>query len=263
MFKLTEWGGTTVKIHVSKTKSVFRFAAITFTVLTLIGCGFVASVPWITNASYNNVVNIGDSIFALSGEIQDFLHAKMGNGNTFRRYSVSGAELSGGVLAPSLYSQYDSAKADDPNIDTILMDGGGNDILLPVLTLFDPYDCQTQWYEWGRLSGTCKDFIDDLYVDGVNLLNKMYYDGVDNVIYLGYYYTSDTWLMYLDNLEEAIDYGDAKLAQACANSAVNCTFIDPRWVINDGDIKTDAIHPKTSGSYKIANLIWPALAPLL
>ena len=142
------------------------------------------------------------------------------------------------------------------------MDGGGNDILLPVLTLFDPHDCKTQWYEWGRLSSSCKNFIDDLYVDAVNLLNDMDADGVDNVIYLGYYYTKNA-LVALDDLEEAIDYGDMRLSQACQNSSVDCTFVDPRWVINDGDIKSDAIHPKTSGSLKIANLIWPVLSPML
>lgn len=226
----------------------------------LIGCGFVASVPWIRNADNNQVVNIGDSIFALSGEIQEFLHSY--GGKTFRRYAVSGAEITGGALAPSIASQYGTAKNDNPNIDTILMDGGGNDILLPAIA-FDPHDCKTQWYEWGRLSNSCKNFIDDIYVDTVNLLNEMAGDGVDKVIFQGYYYTKDTWMMQLDSLEEAIDYGDAKLAQACAYSAVDCTFIDPRPVINDGDIKVDAIHPKRSGSKKIADLVWPVLAPRL
>lgn len=249
-----------MKRTIVKSKKVIRFIIAPLLVLALVGCGFVASVPWITNADNNSVVNIGDSIFALSGEINDYLHSYAGQ--TFRRYAVSGAELAGGILAPDLFSQYNTAKCDDPNIDTIIMDGGGNDILLPVLTMFDPYDCKTQWYEWGRLSNSCKNFIDDLYVDGVDLLNDMHADGVDNVIYLGYYYTKNAWVR-LDDLEEAIDYGDTRLSQACAYSAANCTFIDPRWVINDGDIKSDAIHPKTSGSLKIANLIWPVLSPLL
>lgn len=245
-----------MKRYMMKSGSFVRFTVITFTALTLISCGFVASVPWIRNADNNQVVNLGDSIFALSGEIQDYLHSYAGK--TFRRYAVSGAELAGGVLAPDLASQYATAKSDNSNIETILMDGGGNDILLPAIA-FDPYDCKTQWYEWGRLSNSCKDFIDDIYVDGVNLLNTMAADGVDHVIYLGYYYTKDTILLQLDSLEEAVDYGDYRLAQACQYSAVDCTFIDPRGVINDGDIKSDAIHPKTSGSYKIANLIWPEI----
>jgi len=249
-----------VKRSLLKLKSINRFFLIPVLIITMIGCGFVASVPWIRNADNNQVVNLGDSIFALSGEINDFLHSYAGQ--TFRRYAVSGAELSGGILAPSLYSQYATAKSDNPNIDTIIMDGGGNDILLPAIA-FDPYDCKTQWYEWGRLSGSCKNFIDDIYVDCVNLLNNMHADGVDNVIYQGYYYTKNTWLLRLDDLEEAIDYGDAKLSLACQNSSVNCTFIDPRFVVNDGDIKSDAIHPKTSGSQKLANLIWPVLEPML
>jgi len=249
-----------MKNHSSKSGAFARIFVVSVFILTMIGCGFVASVPWIRNADNNQVVNLGDSIFALSGEIQGFLHDYAGE--TFRRYSVSGAELTGGALAPSVYSQYNTARNDNPNIDIIFMDAGGNDILLPAIA-FDPYDCKTQWYEWGRLSSSCKNFIDDLYVDAVNLLNDMYADGVDHVIYQGYYYTKNTWLMQLDDLEEAIDYGDMRLAQACQNSAVDCTFIDPRSTIKDSDIKTDAIHPKTSGSLKLANLMWPVLAPLL
>ena len=159
-----------------KSRAVVRFIVAPLLVLALVGCGFVASVPWITSAGTNSVVNIGDSIFALSGEISEFLHTYAGE--TFRRYAVSGAELTGGILAPSLNSQYNTAKSDNPNIETVIMDGGGNDILLPVLTMFDPYDCQTQWYEWGRLSSSCKNFIDDLYVDAVSYLDAAQKSGI-------------------------------------------------------------------------------------
>ena len=93
-------------------KQMIRLAVASFLVFTLIGCGFVASVPWIRNAQNNQVVNIGDSIFALSGKIQDYLHDW--SGTTFRRYSVSGAELVGGILAPDIYSQYNTAKKRQP-----------------------------------------------------------------------------------------------------------------------------------------------------
>jgi lysophospholipase L1-like esterase len=119
------------------------------------------------------------------------------------------------------------------------MDGGGNDILIPALA-FDPYDCMTQWYEFGRLSSTCKSYIDDLYVD------------------LGYCYTKNG-LIPADDFEEAIDYGDGKLKQACQSSIVACTFIDPRSTIRDSDITVDGVHPNSSGSRKLADLIWPVL----
>lgn len=223
------------------------------------GAGGLLSNPRVSDADNDQVVTIGDSIFALSGELQDFLEGYAGQ--TFRRYTLSGAELSGGSLATSIEDQYQIARSDNPAIDTVVMDGGGNDILIPAI-MFDPYDCKTQWYEFGQLSSSCKNLIDDIYVDGVNLLNDMHADGVDHVIYLGYYYTKNG-LFLLDSMEEAVDYGDAKLAQACSYSAVNCQFVDPRSSINDSDIIADGIHPDTGGSQKLANLIWPKLQPLL
>jgi lysophospholipase L1-like esterase len=224
------------------------------------GVGGLLSNDRVSDADNNQVITIGDSIFALSGELQDFLESYAGE--TFRQYTLSGAELKGGIIATDVYAQYEIAKNDNPNIDTVLMDGGGNDILIPAIALFDPYNCKTQWYQFGRLSSRCKNFIDDIYIDAVNLLNNMHSDGVDNVIYLGYYYTKNG-LFLLDSMEEAIDYGDMRLSQACRNSAANCKFIDPRSSIRDSNIIIDGIHPNTDGSRKLANLIWPVLQPLL
>jgi len=234
--------------------------AVLVTISGGIGCGFVASVPWIRSAQVNKVVNIGDSIFALSGEIQNRLHSLAGK--TFRRYATSGAELKGGdLIAPSVVNQFATARTDNSYIQTVLMDGGGNDILIPVLTLFDLYNCKKDWWE-SSLSSSCRGLIDNIYVDGVNLLSEMKNRGVTKVIYLGYYYTKDSLISgNLSALRQAIDYGDNKFKTACANSLVSCTFVDPRSSIVNADIIADGIHPATSGSHKIANLIWPHLSP--
>lgn len=248
-------------------KTATRHAAAALAVLLTvsggIGCGFVASVPWIRSASVNHVVNLGDSIFALSGKIQDYLHSY--SGKTFRRYATSGAELKGGdLIAPSVVNQFAVARGDNSNIKTILMDGGGNDILIPVLTLFDLYNCKTEWYQIGGLSSSCKNLINDIYVDAVALLGDMHAKGVTKVILLGYYYTKNSLISgNLADLKQAIDYGDTKFAQACAGSPVSCTFVDPRSSVKSADIISDGIHPATSGSQKIANLIWPHLSPRL
>jgi AcrR family transcriptional regulator len=150
---------------------------------------------------------------------------------------------------------------DNPNSTVVVMDGGGNDILIPAIA-FDPYDCMTQWWEFGRLSSSCKALIDDIYVDGVDLINDLQAKGITEVIFLGYYYTKNG-LILADDLKEAIDYGDVRLRQACVNSVVPCTFIDPRSTIRDWDITVDGVHPNTNGSLKLANLIWPVLQPKL
>lgn len=241
----------------SKLLSVLAISA------ALTGCGGVGGLlsnDRVSDADNNQVITLGDSIFALSGELQDFLESYAGE--TFRRYTLSGAELKGGIIATDVYAQYDIAKNDNPNIDTIVMDGGGNDILIPAIALFDPNNCKTQWYQFGRLSSRCKNFIDDIYVDAVNLLNNMQADGVDNVIYMGYYYTKNG-IFALDSMEEAVDYGDMRLSQACANTSVDCQFIDPRSSVRDRNIIIDGIHPDENASRKLADLIWPALQPLL
>lgn len=230
--------------------------------ITLTGCGGVGSLasnPRVTDADNNQVVTVGDSIFALSGKLQDFLEERAGQ--TFRQYTLSGAELSGGAIATSIVDQYAIARNDNPNIETVVMDGGGNDILIPAI-LFDPYNCKTQWYQFGRLSSKCRNFIDDIYVEAVNLLNRMHADDVNKVVYLGYYYTKNG-LLLLDSMEEAVDYGDRRLSQACRFSAANCSFVDPRSTINDSDIIFDGIHPNTRGSRKLADLVWPELQSAL
>ncbi|MFP2933167.1 hypothetical protein ACLESO_50080 [Pyxidicoccus sp. 3LG] len=228
----------------------------------LAGCGLgqLMSAPWIADADNDDVVFLGDSIFALSGGIQSALHAEAGG--TFRNYTTSGAELEGGLITPSIRGQFELAESDNPNSHIVVMDGGGNDILIPTISLADPYDCKTQWYEFGRLSQRCREYIDDIYVEVADLLNDMSTSGVTDVVYLGYYHLKGG-LLGADDLDEAVDYGDQVLAAACSNAVVDCAFVDPRPVITNADIKSDGVHPATSGSNKIAGLIWAELEPRL
>ena len=222
-------------------------------------CGFMASVPWIRSATYNHVVNLGDSIFALSGDESTYLHAKAG-GKTFRRYATSGAEIKGGDwIAPSVYNQYLTAKSDGP-IHTVFMDGGGNDILIPA-TALDPYNCKKDWWE-SSLSTSCKNLINDVYVETVSTLNLMKSQGVKHLVYQGYYNVK-FGLIGSTTLNDAVAYGNTKLSQAVTNStfpAVDKVYIDPRPYITNSDIIIDGIHPTASGSQKLANLVWPKLS---
>ncbi len=237
----------------ARTQRSLKLAVALVAVVNVVGCS--AGNPYVTDADRNEIITLGDSIFDLSGEIQANLEQNAGQ--TFRDYTLSGAELNGGLLAKSVAQQYIDAKADDANIVTIVMDGGGNDILIPAI-LFDPYGCKTHWWRWS-ISRSCKGLVDDIYVEGVNMLNEIDADGVQNVIYLGYYHTAGLQ----SNLAQAVDYGDKRLSEACANTTANCSYIDPRGSIVSSDIIGDGIHPNSSGSQKLADLIWPQLQPLL
>ncbi|TVP57272.1 MAG: SGNH/GDSL hydrolase family protein [Halomonadaceae bacterium] len=243
------------------TKQAFRVLAAIGLSVALTGCGQLGQLlsnPQVSDADNNQVIFVGDSIFALSGGIQDILEEKAGE--TFRRYTVSGAQLNGGFLAPSIPEQYATAYADNPNITTMVGDAGGNDILIPAIFI-DPNNCKTR-NSRADLSDRCKAFIDDLYVDGVDFLNSIADDGVQNGVLLGYYYTKNG-LFWLASMKQAVDYGNMILQRACDNSTLDCAFVDPRSTIENSDILFDGIHPNASGSAKLAELIWPKLQPLL
>ena len=208
------------------------------------------------DADRMDVVTIGDSIFDLNGVIEDTLYSYAGQ--TFRNYTKSGAELSGGALATAIDKQYADAKSTDSNINTVLMDGAGNDILIPA-TLFDPYGCRTQWYRW-NISNRCVGLIEDQYVHAVNLLNQMAADGVNDVVWLGYYELPRG----NKNLTQALNLGDDYIAYACEVSGnANCQFVDPRGTVPASQVESDNIHPTPAGSVNLANQIWPVLQPLL
>lgn len=253
---------STSKTSSFKGKGFLRLLATVGMAVAMTGCGklgYLLSNDRVVTADNNNVVFVGDSIFALSGKIQDNLEAKAGQ--TFRRYTISGAQLVGGFIAPSVPEQFAMAKKDNPNITTMVGDAGGNDILIPAIAL-DPHNCRTQWYQFGKLSNKCKAFIDDLYVAGVDFLNEVKKQGVKNGVLLGYYYVKNG-LIPVENLKEAVDYGNTILSRACANSTLDCAFVDPRPVIKNSDIIFDGIHPADSGSAKIAELMWPKFKRLL
>jgi len=233
--------------------NIAKMASVVIVAASVVGCSGNA---YVENADRNDVVTLGDSIFDLNGQIQANLESWAGE--TFRNYTQSGAELSGGFLATAVDSQYAAAKATDANIDTIVMNGGGNDILIPAM-LFDPNRCKTKWYR-PYLSSKCKGLIEDIYVTDVNLLNQMDADGVDNIVYLGYYELprGNT------NLNAAVNYGDAYLGYACDTATTaSCTFVDSRGHVPAADVEGDDIHPTPNGSLTLAGLIWPALEPLL
>lgn len=204
----------------------------------------------------NDVVTLGDSIFDLNGVIQETLEARAGT--QFRDYTQSGAELKGGLLAPSVYEQYADANNTNGNINTILMDGAGNDILIPA-TLLDPYGCRTHWWRWNP-SRSCKNLITDQYYNAVDLLNAMDADGVQDVVWLGYYDLPRGNA----NLTKALNMGDDYLGYACETAtSASCAFVDPRGTVPASQVESDDIHPTPAGSVNLANQIEPVLFPLL
>jgi hypothetical protein len=214
--------------------------------LAVIGCGMAD----MTNPTANefDVVIVGDSIYDLDG----FIHSNLKtlSGKSYKDYSKSGDTVQ------YVTKQYNTAIAARPSIKTIIMDGGGNDILMD---MYWSQACQSS----GTISSSCKAYIDGV-LDGVETLwEDMNYDGVDNVFHLGYYYlkagTLTTLLYGKTKLNPAVKYADEQLTAACAVSPAECWFIDPRadFIGKESTyIKSDGIHPANPGAKVIATKIY-------
>jgi hypothetical protein len=236
-----------------KGTSLIKLVTASVLAMNMVGCTVEADYTDV--ADRNDVATFGDSIFDLNGVIQTELEANAGE--TFRDYTTSGAKLSGGSLAPAVDEQYASANAANPDITTVVMNGGGNDILIPAM-IFDQYRCKTKWYR-PNLSSSCKNLINNIKVTQVDLLDQMANDGVEDIIYLAYY----ELVRGNDNLNQAVHYGDQKLIEGCDGTIANCTLVDPRGTISAAQIESDDIHPTVAGSEVLAAQVWPLLEPLL
>ena len=186
----------------------------------------------------NDIIIIGDSIFAASGQIRSQLQSI--SPMEIRSYAVNGARMSGVI------SQYERARGNGIS-RTIIMNGGGNDVLQ------------------GNV-GICRDFADSCraIVDGVvekarELFKSMKADGVETVVYLGYYYTKG---VFAGGLDDALDYSTEKTLEVCEDDDhIRCIVVDPRDAFNgrSGLISWDGIHPSSSGSRLLAELIWESM----
>ena len=187
----------------------------------------------------NQAVIIGDSVFALSGEIKEFLagHAQ----ENYRGYAHNGATMVGG--SQDIPGQYNTARSDDSNIRTVIMDGGGNDVLGE--SVCNPW------------SSACQTILNGVYNTLGVLLSDMSSHGVQDVVYMGYYHATNSRAGY----NTALDIGIADLIDICDDSPVSCVYVElrptfdphPEW------IKSDGIHPTRAGSEVAAGLVWDTM----
>ena len=168
-----------------------------------------------------DVITIGDSwmnYFLNGGGIERGLLAA--SGQKYRTYGVAGTKLLDEVIP----RQYASAKRENPNIKTVVMTGGGNDILLG-FTLDD-----------------AKTTIDKVAVRLDKLWAEMAADGVKDVLYIEYSEGG--------NNGDNVRYGIQKVGPVCMNfKALRCHFMLSDPIINKQ--LQDGIHPTSDGCTKL------------
>ncbi|KAM3570790.1 hypothetical protein VYU27_007158 [Nannochloropsis oceanica] len=185
-----------------------------------------------------NAVLIGDSILASSdtqgglGAINKYLNEF--SGQKLNNYAKIGSSLHDGRVKsiPQLYQDMRTQTA--PAVpSTIVLNGGGND----VISVRD--DC------WA-FNDKCQLQIDSAMEIAEDLMLRMHDDGVQHIIYLGFYYAF--------NMTQAVDYGTERVKRVCRDAAIDCFVADVRDL--DVVVGPDGLHPDDAGYRHLADRIW-------
>lgn len=183
---------------------------------------------------------IGDSIFALSGDIRTFLEQSLGE--SIDGHARVGCQMNGGnIICSSYYSvprQY--SRASKRGIETVIMNGGGNDFLLG-----EGASCGE------GPTPACKEILFAVEETISGLVSDMRSDGISEIVFMGYYDTT------ADTQNNALN--DFSMEYKLENyPAMGVKFVDTRFAFRGNErryIKSDGIHPTAEGSRVLADLI--------
>jgi hypothetical protein len=186
----------------------------------------------------HDVVLIGDSWMNLgSVGIQQSVIAA--SGQAYRAYGVPGTRLLDEVIP----NQYVQAKAENPDIKTVIMSGGGNDILQNPLALLD---CPA-------LGETCKSIIDMVGQRYIALTDQMAADGVEDIIIINY--SRNTLLG-----AAPVDYSTETITPTCETAPLRCHTLDPDEIAGGLMELRDGIHPTDANYDLLGDYIYDLMA---
>jgi len=191
----------------------------------------------------SEVVFIGESFIAQTGAIPRLTTklardaGTIGPSESYRSTAVSGTQLTTGAIP----MQFTTAKNAGP-VKVVLMDGGGNDLLLGTDRCKGTYDAR------------CKQVVDVVH----ELFTKMKTDGVKDVVY--FFYPDPMGVGA--NIKPAMDILRPEMRKECEGSTdVRCIWVDQResWEGKYSTFTSDGIHPTEAGSMASAKQIWDAM----
>jgi GDSL-like Lipase/Acylhydrolase family len=184
-----------------------------------------------------DVITIGDSwMLLLFTGIQESLVKASGN-QPYRKYGVPGTRM----LSGEIPGQYADAKRADPVIKTVVMTGGGNDIIQNAAI---EQECTTG-------GPMCTMQLEKIGKSLSDLWAQMSKDGVQDVIHV----------MYSSSAGNPIKDREANnkmLADSCAAvpPPLRCHLLNTDMIIMKSDMRSDNIHPNDAGYDKIGKAVF-------
>jgi hypothetical protein len=208
----------------------------------------------------------------------------------YREYYLAGAAVNNGSGQLNIPYQYDSmAKTDffvakPTDIKVVIMDGGGNDVLI------DQQSCLTDKTLAAQMADTaCMNAVAGAVATMKKLWAQMASDGVKPIVYYFYPHLDPAGGGILPTPAPGVnsidDYSAPFYMEACCGSSftptasnasctgnapgTQCTYIDTRPAFDGhsgaigepgpGYILADHVHPNAKGSTVIADLTWKAM----
>jgi hypothetical protein len=195
----------------------------------------------------SDVVLIGDSwmdntlqIEGTGGGIAPSLMSA--SGQRYRNYGLQGVMLlMADTFGPAIPSQWDDAKRENPKVKTVVMTGGGNDVIQGSSTLQS--SCQSGGDECKQKLLSIGQALDKLWT-------QMATDGVADIVYIRYTDATGT-------LDPSLQ-GDKGFPPPtiCTSGKVRCHSVLTSDIVAKADLAADGIHPLQAANEKIAKRIF-------
>jgi hypothetical protein len=193
----------------------------------------------------SDVVMIGDSYMSntlqfegTGGGIVPSLDAV--SMQSYRNYAVQGTMLlMADTYGPAIPSQWTQAKTANSNVKTVVMTGGGNDIIQ------GPQSLQTDCQQGGSM---CKMMLQQISDAFNTLWTQMASDGVQDIVLIGYTDNSgkvDPTLVH-----------SAPTPAICSTGKVRCWNYDTTPDVAKSDLAADGIHPLKAANDRIATHVY-------
>jgi hypothetical protein len=224
--------------------------------------GSVARPPCMK--SPNQVVVLGDSyVNWISHTFPADLTREAGV--TYRMYAVGAAAMATGGLS-LIPPQFDQAVTADPNIIAVVMDGGGNDILVADTAQF-PQGAQCKESATSPMIPDCQKIVDRAVSKSIELMDTAAAKGVKDVIYFYYPHVPEGTLVGGAHPNAILDYALPLVRATCDGARVrtggrmNCHFLDliPVFDQHPEYFAFTDIHPNPTGSQAMAKAVWAVM----
>ncbi|MEY4582878.1 MAG: hypothetical protein RL701_7581 [Pseudomonadota bacterium] len=210
------------------------------------GAGGATDVPHkdLGKGTGSDVVLLGDSWMSntlqfegTGGGIVPYL--QRASGQPYRNYAVQGVMLlMADEYGPAIPTQWEAAKRADPDIKTVVMTGGGNDVIQSDSV---KASCADGGEECKKTLLMISKALNDLWT-------RMADSGVQDVIYVRYADAAG------NTAESLRGEKGTPWPAICSSGKLRCYSFDTNELV-DGDIAVDGVHPLASANDRMAKAI--------